>query len=156
MLDELELDLNEDNQEEINRKNRFQQLSEKVKITAKERDELAQAKEQEAKARAEAEKERDFFKGFSQVSSKYEGASEYQDKIWEKVKSGYDVEDATVSILNKEGKFKPLVKEESFTAAGGSASIGITDQGEKTYDKMSRAEKLAALKDMEARGEFHF
>src|ERR1035437_610055 len=61
------------------------------------------AVEAEAKM-ATAEKERDFFKDFSGSISKYPSANEYQDAIKEKVMSGYTVEDATVSVLAKEGK----------------------------------------------------
>ena len=159
MADELELDLNEDNQEELTRKDsRIKSLSEKVKLTSEERDALAKAKEEETLARTSAEKERDFFKGFSQVSTKYQGATEYQDKIWEKVKAGYDMEDATVAILNKEGKLQnspqPEVKQP--LAAGGSASTGINDTAEKPLDKMSRQEMKDTLLDLERKGELNF
>lgn len=156
MSDEDLLDLDENNNEDINRdNNRFQKLVEKVKLTAKERDDLAQAKDSESKARLETEKERDFYKGFNGLSSKYQGATEYQDKIWEKVKAGYDIEDATVSILNKEGKFTPTPRvEDRSTVAGGSASTGITDTEEKSVEKMSQSERLEILRDMESAGQF--
>jgi hypothetical protein len=156
MTDELELDLGEDNSEEIiNRKDkRIKSLSEKYESSEKEKAELAKAKEEaEAKATA-AQKDADFFKGFSQVSSKYQGAGEYQDKIREKVMAGYDVEDAAISILAKEGKLQgaptPTPRD---TAAGGSASMGITGGMEKSPDEMTQDERLATLKDMESKGE---
>ncbi len=158
MAEDLELELDENNNEEIiNRKdNRIKSLSDKVKLTSEERDTLAKEKEEFAKAKADAEKERDFFKGFNQVSSKYPNASEYQDKIWEKVKGGYDIEDAAVAILNKEGKFTPAPPiQEKFTAAGGSASTAMKGGESKAPNEMSHAEVKAALLDLEARGEFH-
>lgn len=158
--DELNLDLDETNSEEIiNRKDkRIKSLSEKYEISEKEKADLAKAKEEaEAKAQA-ALKEADFFKGFNQVSTKYQGATEYQDKIREKVMAGYDVEDATVSVLNKEGKFIPTPpgEERQPIAAGGSASIGITDNLEKKPSEYTRAELKSALKELESKGEFKF
>src|SRR3990167_6846125 len=95
--------------EDINKtQERITTLSSKVKKTAEQRDAEAEArKEAEAKT-VVAEQERDFFKGFSTVSTKYPAAPEYQDKIWEKVKGGYSVEDAAVSVLNAEGKLVPV------------------------------------------------
>ena len=160
MADENELDLELDNNEEIiSRKDkRIESLSEKYKLSEKEKAELETAKA-EAEARAEsAKKEADFFKGFNQVASKYPEASEYQDKILEKVNSGYDIEDATTSILIAESKYKPYkpiapqVDKES--VAGGSAATGITDNVEKTSDKMSRDEMRSQLLEMESKGEF--
>lgn len=154
--EELDLEL-ESEEDKINRvEKRIKSLSEKVKLTSEERDELAKAKEAEATARANAEKERDFYKGFNQVSAKYPGASDYQDKILEKVNAGYDVEDATISILAKEGKFTPAQpKTESERAAGGSASIGITGKAEKSPNEMTQDERRAQLMELEAKGELH-
>ncbi len=121
--------------------NRFKDLSEKVETTAKERDEAT------AKAEA-AQKEVEFYKGFSKVSSKYEGAADYQDKILEKVNSGYDLEDATISVLAKAGKFTaPQVQRQS--PAGGSAPTAIQSGDEKPISEMTRAEKRAALEEAE-------
>lgn len=153
MAEELDLDLND---EEISRgEDRNKKLADKVIATSKERDTLAKAKEEETKARVTAEKERDFFKNFNQVSTKYQGASEYQDKILEKVNAGYSVEDATISILVKEGKYNPAPpKVEVERAAGGSAATAIRGNDDKTPDKMSQVERRAALLDYEAKGEF--
>jgi hypothetical protein len=155
MDNELELDLNEDNkEEEINRKDsRIKSLSDKVKTTSEERDTLAKAKaEAEAKAEA-AQKDADFYKGFNTVSTKYAGANEYQDKIREKVALGLDVEEATMLIMAKEGKYtpptQPLVRE---SAAGGSASTGIADTVEKSYREMSRSDLKAGLQELESKG----
>lgn len=158
MDDELNLDLDEDQSKEIiSRKDKkINSLSEKLGTTEKEKADLVKAKE-DAEAKANAlQKDADFFKGFSEVSSKYQGASEYQDKIREKVMAGYDVEDATISILAKEGKYQaaPAPEPKREMAAGGSAAIGITDSVEKPYNKMTRDEMRSQLLEMEQKGEF--
>ena len=154
--EELDLELDE-NQENINKvEKRIKSLSEKVKLTSEERDELKGLNDSLTAEKHSLSKERDFYKGFNQVSAKYPGANEYQDKILEKVNQGYEVEDATVAILNREGKLSPVVpivgKE---TAAGGSAATAMKGEGGKTPEEMSQAEREAALRDFEAKGEFH-
>ncbi len=120
---------------------RLKDLSEKVETTAKERDEAT------AKALA-AEKEVEFYKGFSKVSSKYEGAADYQDKILEKVNSGYDLEDATISVLAKAGKLQnaPTARQ---SPAGGSASTAIQAGDDKPVGEMTTAEKREKLLEYE-------
>ncbi len=121
--------------------NRFKDLSEKVQTTAKERDEAKQAAEA-------AQKEVEFYKGFSKVSSKYEGAADYQDKILEKVNSGYDLEDATISVLAKAGKLTnaPVQRQ---SPAGGSASTSMRGDDDKPVSEMTSAEKREKLMEME-------
>lgn len=158
MTDELELDLDENNSEEIiSRKNKkINKLSDDVREKEEKLAQEAEARKKAEEERDNASKERDFFKGFSQVSAKHPNATEYQDKIWEKVKSGYDVEDATISILAKEGKYNPpapVIERES--AAGGSAATAIAGSGEKSISEMSREEKRAALMELESQGKFH-
>lgn len=145
--EDLNLDLDEENNEEFSKfKSRIKTLSEKVKLTSEERDLLKKNLEEKDGKLSSFEKENNFLKGFSKVASAYNGATEYQDKIWEKVNLGYSVEDATISTLVAEGKFTPPTKEEKMeSAAGGSASIGITDKGEKTLKEMSLEEKRQAL-----------
>jgi hypothetical protein len=157
MDDELDLNLEEDTSREIinRRDKKINSLSEKLGNTEKEKAELAKAKEEaEAKAQA-AQKDADFFKGFNSISSKYQGAGEYQDQIREKVMSGYDMEDAAISILAKEGKYQPLQPEaRREMAAGGSASIGINQQADKPLNSMSREEMRSQLQELESKGEF--
>lgn len=155
MENEIDLNLEQDNEEITRKDNRIKSLSDKVKLTAEERDNLAKEKEEIAQARIQAEKERDFFKGFNTLSSKYQGANEYQDKIWEKVKSGYELEDATIAILAKEGKLQgaPTPPPEKIVAAGGSAATGIADAVEKPPKTMPRDELRAALMEAESKGE---
>src|SRR3990167_6378974 len=134
MADELDLDLDStEEQEKINKvEKRIKDLSEKVRLTSTERDDFAKAKEQAEVEKSAALKDVDFYKNFSTVSSKYTGSAEYQDKIKEKVMAGYDLEDATISILAKEGKFTPQVAPlEKESPAGGSAPTTLKS-GEKT------------------------
>lgn len=161
MADELDIDLDQLDQEQ-ERANKVEQrikdLSHKVKTTATERDELAKLKaELELRAQS-AEKERDFFKGFSDVAAKYKDATEYKDKILEKVNAGYEVEDATISVLHKEGKFQPqaeapMPKE---SPAGGSAINTIKSGDVKAPSEMSLEEKRAALMEAEQKGDLSF
>lgn len=157
MTDELDLELEGDNSEEIiSRKNKkINKLSEDFKVTNEKLAKEAEAKKKAEEERDNASKERDFYKGLGAITSKHPAASEYQDKIWEKVKSGYDLEDATVSILAKEGKYNPSQpKVDRESAAGGSAANVIAGGGTKSLDQMSREEKRAALVEAETKGEF--
>ncbi len=151
---ELNLDLDKiegQAEEKLKVKNRFEKLSEKVIVTAKEKEEA------EAKAKAEADradslsKERDFYKTYSTHAAKYPAAAEFQDKIWDKVKAGYDTEDAILAVLNKEGKlsapepeFKPRPHAE-----GGSAATTL--EGDKKPS--SREEMRNALIELDRAGE---
>lgn len=149
MADELELNLDEDKDEDINRtEERIKKLSEKVKLTAKERDEL-KAEAEKVKAEKEAlAREAGFYKDFSKVSTKYQGATDYQDKIWEKHKSGYSVEDAVVSTLVAEGKYTPPAQPEvKEVVAGGSAATGITDS-DKSLNEMSAEDKRKEIEKL--------
>jgi len=148
MADE-DYDLDE-NQEQINKTElRIKNLSEKVKLTSEERDELARAKEQLENEKTTLAKEVDFYKNFAQVTSKYSSAGEYQEQIREKVMAGYDVEDAAIAILAREGKFAtPAPEVES--PAGGSASNTTKVGGEKSFAEMTQEERKAALIQAEA------
>lgn len=146
-MDELELDLQ--GSEDINKTElRIKNLSSKVRDTATERDEAKAAAE---KAQAEAEaavKERDFFKGFSAITQKYPGASEFQDQILEKVNAGYSQEDAAVSVLNANGKFQSQAIQQDtrpITAGGGSAATVLPDNSTKAVSEMTQAERREAL-----------
>jgi len=158
MADELDLDLDQvdQDQERANKvEKRIKDLSEKVRLTADERDEQKRLLTERDDQLAKANKEIDFFKNFSPLTSKYQAAGEYQDRIKEKVMAGYEVEDATVAVLSKEGKLitsaAPLPPKE--TPAGGSATNIIKAGGEKPLSEMTRDEKRAALLEAEARGD---
>lgn len=154
MDEELNLDLDnlESNAEEkLKVKNRFEKLSEKVILTSKERDEATAKAKAEEEARLTAEKERDFYKDFSTSLSKYPTASEFQDKIWEKVKSGYSTEDATVAVLAKEGKLGVETTPETQPIVEGGSSPTIVE-GNKTLDTMTTEEKFNALQELDKGG----
>lgn len=123
--------------------NRFKDLSEKVETTAKERD--------EAKAEADkAKKDAEFYKGFNSVSSKHQHASEYQDQIKAKVDAGYELEDAAVSVLTREGKYvTPQQESQRESPAGGSASTSIKSPDDKPVSEMTTAEKREKLEQFE-------
>ncbi len=153
MAEEFELDL--EGSEDINKTElRIKNLSSKVRETSEERDTAKAAAEAAETARINAEKERDFFKGFSEVSSKYPGASEYQDAILEKVNAGYSTEDATVSVLNANGKLLPQSQTvQPITAGGGSAATVLTGTDSKPVGEMTQAERREALLNPEIQGE---
>lgn len=135
-------------------KNRFEQLSEKVILTSKERDEAKANAESLTEAKLNAEKERDFYKDFSANVSKYPNASEFQDKILEKVKGGYSTEDAMVSVLAKEGKLN-IASEASrgapTQAEGGSAPTALG--GDKNPNDMNIEDKRSALMEADKSGD---
>lgn len=154
MADELELEL--EGEQNINKtQERITNLSSKVKETSQQRDDaLAKAAEADAKVAA-AEKERDFYAGFSGLAGKYPAATEFTDKIKEKVMSGYSPEDATVAVLNSEGRLSatPTPPAPLAPAAGGSASYTPPSQGDKSVGEMTRDEKRAKLVELESRGD---
>lgn len=142
-------------QDESRSESRIKELSNKVELTAKERDEKdALLKEQQAKA-ATAEKERDFYMQFSDIVAGNPQAKEHKDEILEKVKAGYSAEDAAIAVLAKAGKYtSPAPVVERVPVAGGSAPISITSSGgEKSVAEMSQSERRAALLAAEARGD---
>lgn len=145
MADEL-LDLEEIPQNQVDI-DRIKDLSHKTKTAYEERDAKAAALAAEEATRQKAEKERDFYKGFNTVASKYPGASDYQDQILEKVNAGYDAEDATIAILAKEGKYTPAPEpaKPRENPAGGSASNTIKATGEKPIADMTQAERREEL-----------
>lgn len=149
-------------EEKLKVKNRFEKLSEKVILSNKELEAerlKLKAKEDEALTLS---RERDFYKQFAATSGKYPNASQYQDKIWEKVKSGYDVEDAVVTILNKEGKLTNAGTQGNSGSSGSQSyqhkgevvggSSSNFSEGEKPVERMSRDEMLKALLEEERKG----
>lgn len=149
-----ELDLNTD--DTINRtQERIKDLSSKVKETSEARDAANAKVETETAARLTAEKERDFYSSFSESVVKYPGASEYKDKIKEKVLAGYSTEDATVAVLNSEGKLTPSAPpvQTPAPAAGGSAVNQLPTGETKPVSEMTRDEKRQALFEAEKRGD---
>lgn len=155
-MDDLNLDLDNievETEEKLKVKDRFAKLSEKISVTAREKEEVEAKLKALTEAQSNVEKERDFFKDFSSNATKYPSANEYQDKIFEKVKGGYSTEDAIITVLAKEGKLPTMPTiEASHDVAGGSAQTNLGDGGNKDLASMTMAEKLNALQDLEKRG----
>ena len=107
MADEFDLDaLDTDIEKENKIEKRIKDLSEKVRLTSEERDEKDKLVKDRDEKIVGLEKERDFFSSFGDSVAKYPQASEFKDAIKEKVLHGYTVEDATISVLAKEGKLE--------------------------------------------------
>lgn len=158
MADELELDLELEDQNINNNRSeeRIRNLSSKARTFAEERDAAKAAFDTAEAEKATLQKERDFFESFSDTASKFPGASEHKDAIKEKVLAGYSVEDATVSVLNAEGKLTPSVEKapEPQAVAGGSAPTALPQAGgNKTLGEMSREEKRTEVMGAIARGD---
>ena len=153
---------NMDNQEidkveaEITNKNAVEERVRKAISDKKE----AEAKfEQAEKARLEyeaklsaMEKQTKFLEDFSTVTTKFPTASEFKDKIRDKVASGYSVDDATVAVLHAEGKLSSSPVQ-SGNVAGGSAPNQITNSPQKTVKEMASTERWAALREAELKGD---
>lgn len=125
---------------------RIQQLSEKVELTSRERDEKDNiVKERDVKI-AELERENAFNSGFVDILGNHPAAKDHKDEIKAKVLAGYSAEDAALAVLAKAGKLgasvAPMVAPQ---VAGGSASTVIASNGEKSITDMSTAEKREAL-----------
>lgn len=128
-------------------------------ITTSNNDEALKQAEEEAR---KAKEERDiavFENSFNQVSATYPLAKDFKDKIQEKVKAGYSVDDATIAVLQKEGK---LMTQEQINKQnnagddlGGSAATGNLNANKG--DKEPTVEEAAqAFRDAESRGEIGF
>lgn len=137
-------------EEQLKDKNRYEKLSEKVILTSKEKEAEAEGRKKAEAERDSANKERDFYKDFSANVPKYPAASEYQDKILEKVKAGYATEDAIVSVLAKEGKLNSQ-PQQNVQVEGGSAPT--THEGSKSSQDMNTEERFAALSELEKSGD---
>ena len=133
---------------------RIKQLSDKVRLTAEERDEKDRLFKEQSDKTATVEKERDFYAGFSDVVASNPAAKDYKDDILTKVKSGYTVEDATFAVLGKAGKLgTPKEPEPEPSPAGGSAPITPPQGGTKSVTDMTQEERKAALFEAEKRGD---
>jgi hypothetical protein len=117
---------------------RITELSGKLELTAKERDE-------KGKLLDEVQRERDFYQGFSDVLSTTPAAKDHKEDILAKVKGGYTVEDATFAVLGKAGKLGGVKAPDPVMPAGGSAAIAPPQGGEKPISEMTQAERRAKL-----------
>lgn len=147
---EEENDVIQQNDEEINKtQERITNLSSKVKEASTQRDDAL-------KVADEAKREAGFYRDFADMIPKYQAASEYKDSIREKVMAGYSVEDATVAVLNAQGKLTPaapLPPTPPAPAAGGSATYSPPQMADKPIHEMTRDEKRAQLVELEKRGD---
>lgn len=153
-MSDSELELSLENENISRSEERVRDLSAKAKAAYDERD-AAKADADATKAKlAELEGNLKFTEEFSGVTSKFPQATELKDKIREKVKAGYSTEDATVAVLNAEGKLtaqpEPRV---AIAATGGSAPVQLPDGGVKRPGEMSQVERRAALEEAVRRGD---
>lgn len=155
---EVDLDLEQLDQEierESKVERRIKDLSEKVKLTAQERDEQKDLLGKRDARIAELERENAFNSGFADVLGTHSAAKDHKDEIKAKVLSGYSVEDATFAVLGKAGKLsqpQPTPREPE-NPAGGSAVNQFPSTGEKPVSQMSRDEKRQKLLEAEQRGD---
>ena len=140
----------DDDQQESKVEKRIKQLSNKVKLTSQERDELAKANKKLEAERDSAKKEAEFSSSFTE-NPHYQVAKDYKDKIKEKVSGGYSVEDAVVAVLAKEGKLNAIKAIEN--PAGGSATNPPMTGDSKPLNDMSREEKRAEVEKAIDRGD---
>lgn len=116
---------------------RIKQLSDKVELTSKERDELKVLNETTTR-------ERDFYKGYADVIATHPNAKDHQDEIKEKVLKGYSVQDATFAVLGAVGKLGGT-SAQSPQVAGGSAATTMPQGGQKEIKDMTQAERRDQL-----------
>lgn len=124
---------------------RIQQLSEKVELTAKERDEMKGLVGERDKTIAELQKENTFNSGFSDMLGTYSAAKDHKDEIKTKVLAGYSVEDATLAVLGKAGKLGSQAAPASTPQIAGGSAVTNPQSGHKETKDMTLAEKREAL-----------
>lgn len=137
---------------------RIKDLSEKVRLTAEERDERDKLLTTEREKSESLTKENQFLNSFGDSLAKYPNASGYKDEIKEKVLKGYSVEDATISTLASKGQFTQGQQEKvapTTNPAGGSAAVNVPTGDKKKVDEMNRQEKRDALLEAEKRGDVY-
>lgn len=140
-------------EEKTKNQNRFETLSQKVIEKSKEKEAEAEARKKAEAERDSALKEAGFYKDFSANVTKYPEASNFQDKILEKVRGGYSTEDAMVSVLAKEGKLNTQSQpvQQNRQIEGGSAPTSF--EGSKSISDMTTDEKLSALMEADKSGD---
>lgn len=144
--DDVQLD---DDQQESKVEKRIKQLSNKVKLTSTERDQLAKAKQKLEVERDTAKKEVEFYSAFSDTTDKYPVAKEFKDKIKEKVLAGYSVEDAAVSVLAKEGRLEAPLPARDNPAGGSATNPPMTGESKPLKDMSLEEKRTEVLKAMD-------
>ena len=133
-----------DANKETRSQHRIKELSDKVELTSKERDELVNLRDKDQKKIAELERENAFNSGFADILGTHGAAKDFKDKIKEKVMGGYTVEDATFAILGKEGKLGVASEPTTQIVAGGSAA-NTQPTGPKEIKDMTQQERRDIL-----------
>ncbi len=123
---------------------RIKQLSDKVELAAKERDEKDRLLNESNTKIATLEKENAFNSGFADMLGTHSAAKDHKDDIKTKVFAGYSVEDATLAVLAKAGKLGGMVAPTA-QVAGGSATTTMPQGAQKEIKDMSQAERRAQL-----------
>lgn len=124
---------------------RIRQLSEKVELTSRERDEKDKLYKEQGEKLSNLEKENSFNSGFADVLSSHSAAKDHKDDIKAKVLSGMSVEDATFAVLGKAGKLGNPTPQPVTSPAGGSAPNQIQGDATKSIAEMTHEEKRSAL-----------
>lgn len=123
---------------------RIKQLSDKVELTAKERDEKDKLLSESNTKVANLEKENAFNSGFADMLGTHSAAKDHKDDIKAKVLAGYSVEDATLAVLAKAGKLG-VATTTAPQVAGGSAATAMPQGGQKSVQEMTQAERRTQL-----------
>lgn len=144
IIGELDGESEDSKNKESRSQNRIRQLSEKVELTSKERDELKTLRVEDQKKIAELERENAFNSGFSDMVGTYPVAKDHKDDIKAKVLSGYSVEDAVFAVLGKAGKLATGTDSPKPQVVGGSADTSHMG-GDKGVKDMTQAERREAL-----------
>ena len=133
---------------------RIKQLSDKVRLTAEERDEKDRLLKEKGVENIELQRERDFYAGFTDVVAQNPAAKDHKDDILAKVKGGYTVEDATFAVLGKAGKLNTPAPEPESPAGGSSAPVTPPQGGTgKSVQEMTQQERRTALLEAQSRGD---
>ncbi len=124
---------------------RIRQLSDKVELTSKERDEMKVLVGERDKTIADLQKENAFNSGFSDILGTHPAAKDHKDEIKAKVLAGYTPEDAAFAVLGKAGKLGNTAEVVAPQVAGGPSAVNNTQTGEKSVQDMTQAERRARL-----------
>lgn len=134
----------EHSNKETRSQHRIKELSDKVELTAKERDEIKVLREKDQKKISELEGENAFNSSFADMLGLHPAAKDHKDAIKEKVLAGYSVEDATFAVLGKAGKLGGAFESTAQEVAGGSSPT-TPQSGQKTIKDMTQAERREEL-----------
>lgn len=124
---------------------RIRELSEKVELTSKERDEKDRILKETTDKVAALEKENAFNSGFADVLGWHSAAKDHKDEIRAKVLAGYSVKDATWAVLGEAGKLGGTIQAPIASPAGGSAPNQIQQDATKSVAEMTQQERREAL-----------